>query len=165
MNKGTVNKISTKKVTTKFGQKDVFSLQIDGEWYQAGFKRPPVAEGDSVSFDFKETQYGKDITRIDAQIASLGKSTPATTSATATSSRGGYDRTFPVALLSPERAIIRQNALGHATRVVSQAISSQAVLTDPAIRAEIAGTIIAFAREFEAYACGDTEREEVKDAS
>jgi len=156
MEKGIVEKIATKKVTTKFGLKDTFSLKIGGEWYSAGFKRPPVGEGDNVSFDYDETTYGKQIKSISATIAKLGA---APAPAAAAPSRGGYDRSFPVALLSPERAIIRQNALAHATRLYAQGSAGVLAFLDEDCDLHT-GRIIKMAREFEAYACGDTEREE-----
>lgn len=112
---GTVDKISTKDINTKYGLKKKYSVQIDGVWYDAGWKKPTVVEGTTVSFASKDTSYGKEIDGgLTPAVAGLGAGTATTTAPKAT--RGKYDAApFPVPPLDPSRSIIRQNALRHAT--------------------------------------------------
>ena len=50
MERGIVEQIGTKAVTTRFGEKNVFNLKIDGNWLGCGFKQPDVQEGDYIEF-------------------------------------------------------------------------------------------------------------------
>ena len=158
----TVAQISSKSVTTKYGPKPVFSIKgDDGTWYKCGFTKPKCSEGDTIEVDVKETDYGTEI--IDPKnirsIGGSGISVP-TTSAPRSSGgggRAGYDRVFPVPALSPERAIIRQNALTNAREMV---VASYGGKPYDLTSLHMAQDIIAIARIFESYSTGDIDKAE-----
>lgn len=157
----TVQTISSKAVTTKFGPKPTFSIKgTDGQWYKCGFTKPKCVEGDTIEVNVKETDYGTEI--VDPKnITVVGGSpisvpTPSGTRSGGSGSRSGYDRVFPVPALSPERAIIRQNALTNARELyVGTLTGKKEVALDDAAR-----HIIDIARIFEAYSTGDIDRAE-----
>lgn len=80
------------------------------------------------------------------------------------SSGGGGARgnkVFPLPLLHGDRSIVRQNALAHATKVVTELIvgrNSKAELNKLTCDV-VASMIVTTARTFEAYSAGDAERE------
>ena len=150
--------ISTKMVDTKFGAKPTYSIKgSDGQWYKCGFKKPSCAVGDTVSFDYTEGKYGKDI-----DMASLAKAgaaptaaAPSAPAASAPRSYGPPTKPFPIPPLHGDRAIIRQNALTNARELyaVHMEINKQKDWD-----AEVTATvIIALARKFEAYSAGDLD--------
>jgi hypothetical protein len=153
---------SVKMVETKFGPKPTYSIKgTDGQWYKAGFKNPACAEGDTVSFDFTESKYGKD---IDMSTFSKGAGeAPAVASPTATAtpaarSYGPPAKPFPIPPLHGDRAIIRQNALTNARELfaVHMEINKQKEWD-----ADVISTvIIQLARKFEAYSAGDLDMAE-----
>lgn len=155
----TVAQISSKSVTTKFGPKPVFSIKgDDGTWYKCGFTKPKCSEGDTIEVDVKETDYGTEI--IDPKniraVGGGGVSVPAASPARSAGGggRAGYDRVFPVPALSPERAIIRQNALTNARELYVATHGGK-----PFTFGETAAaSIIEVARMFEAYSTGDLDR-------
>lgn len=157
----TVAQISSKSVTTKYGPKPVFSIKgDDGTWYKCGFTKPKCSEGDTIEVDVKETDYGTEI--IDPKniraVGGGGISVP-TAGAPRSSggaSRGGYERVFPVPALSPERAIIRQNALTNARELVVAKFGGKPFEATY----EVLDQIIKTAREFEAYSTGDIDKAE-----
>lgn len=158
----TVAQISSKSVTTKFGPKPVFSIKgDDGTWYKCGFTKPKCSEGDTIEVDVKETDYGTEI--IDPKniraVGGGGVSVP-TASAPRSSGgggRAGYDRVFPVPALSPERAIIRQNALTNARELV---VASHGGKPYDLTSTHMTQDIIAIARMFESYSTGDIDKAE-----
>lgn len=155
----TVQTISSKSVTTKFGPKPVFSIKgTDNNWYKCGFTKPKCSEGDTIEVNVKETDYGseitdpKNITIVGGGGVSVPSASPVRSGGTA--SRGGYDRVFPVPALSPERAIIRQNALTNARELyVGTLDTKKGVSLDDAAK-----HIIEVARIFEAYSTGDIDK-------
>lgn len=157
----TVQTISSKAVTTKFGPKPTFSIKgTDGQWYKCGFTKPKCVEGDTIEVNVKETDYGTEI--VDPKnITVVGGSpisvpTPSAARSGGSSGRSGYDRVFPVPALSPERAIIRQNALTNARELyVGTLTGKKEVALDDAAR-----HIIDIARIFEAYSTGDIDKAE-----
>lgn len=155
----TVQSISSKAVTTKFGPKPVFSIKgTDGQWYKCGFTKPKCSEGDTIEVTVKETDYGseiadpKNITVVGGSAISVP--TPSASRSSGSGGRTGYDRVFPVPALSPERAIIRQNALTNARELyVGTLTGKKEVALDDA-----AQHIIDIARIFEAYSTGDIDK-------
>lgn len=69
-----------------------------------------------------------------------------------TDARGFVQKEFPVPAFHPDRSIIRQNSLAHATEAV-QWVGSPGAITD----VDMAERIIAVARLFEAYSAGDLD--------
>lgn len=159
---GTVESQSKKEVKTKFGMKPTWSLKIDGEWYACGFTDPRVTAGDVIHFTMTEGKYGKEIDK--GSIMKTGSAPvpaptyTAVTTAAPKSAAPVSNRPFPIPALHGDRAIIRQNALAHASRLVS-AIGG----TGPTSDDEVADRVIHMARKFEAYACGDLDVAKAKE--
>jgi hypothetical protein len=137
----------------------VFSIKgTDGQWYKCGFTKPKCSEGDTIEVTVKETDYGSEITdpKNITVVGGGGISVP-TPSAPRSSGGGGrtgYDRVFPVPALSPERAIIRQNALTNARELYAATHGGK-----PFTFGETAAmNIIDVARIFEAYSTGDIDK-------
>ncbi len=153
---GIISKKSRKKRTTPWGEKWATSFQINGDWYSGGFKDyPHVNEGDEVQCTWEQNDKGyKDIKAI--SVTGKGVGEPGTPEAgivpvhTGPARSGG--RTFPVDPLAPERTINRQNALTNAVAFCSAKDGFDATIED----------VITIAREFEAYTCGDIDREEAE---
>lgn len=139
---GTVTSKSSRKVNTKFGEKDTYSVQIDGQWYGNGFKPlPEINDGDTVEFEFSMNGAYKNISHI-TKVAG-GASTPASGGR---SSGGAVGKPNDV-----QQAIMRQNALAHATSVV--VATKAAKETDDAM----AKRILKLAPVFVAYADGSVD--------
>lgn len=150
----TVQSISTKEVTTRFGNKQTYSVKsTDGTWYKNGFKKPTFKEGDTVDIEFKDTSYGPEITS--SKVVSGGSSpiaAPAPRPASAPSG-GGYSKPFPIPPLHGDRAIIRQNSLTNAREAWVSMHGGKAYKLD----ADAALEIVSVARIFESYSCGDMD--------
>ncbi len=150
--------ISTKMVDTKFGPKPTYALKgSDGQWYKCGFKKPHAAVGDTVSFDFTEGKYGKDV-----DMGSFSKTTAAPTEVSAPAAPAAAPRSygppvkpFPIPPLHGDRAIIRQNALTNARELF--AVYSTLNKKMDWDKDVIAAAVIGLARQFEAYSCGDLD--------
>ena len=151
--------ISTKMVETKFGAKPTYSIKgSDGQWYKCGFKKPSAAVGDTVSFDYTEGKYGKDVDMTSFSKAAGGTTapTPATPSAPAAArSYGPPAKPFPIPPLHGDRAIIRQNALTNARELF--AVHLEINKTKDWDADVIAAVVIGLARKFEAYSAGDLD--------
>lgn len=149
---GVVSKVSTKDVTTKWGTKKTYSINVGGDWYKTGFKDPMVAEGQGVEFSYTEGTYGKEIDLSTLKKTAGVAPSAAPKAATSSSGGGGYSRgVFPIPALDGQRSIIRQNALTNARELYQQG-KKEVVMTGTA-----AEEIIALARKFEAYTAGDLD--------
>ena len=160
---GVVEAIGTKEVKTRFGMKPTYSMKVDGEWYKTGFNKPRCDKGDEVSFSYVEGTYGRE---VDAKAISVGaggaKGAPTPATPRPAPSYGGKG-VFPIPALDGQRAIVRQNALTNARELVVGCAGGKPFAVDD----EEIIRIIAIARKFEAYACGDLDArraEEMKDA-
>lgn len=166
MRTGTVDRVSSKPVTTKFGPKKTYSLQIDGTWYSCGFTDPRCGVGEEVAFESSSGPYGEEIIKgtlvrtgaatSHAARATVAVPTPVAESAPKSTGGGFQQRPFPVPALHGDRAIIRQNALSHAARILCGVMEVDAAAADDDA---FANRVIAMARKFEAYSCGDLDRE------
>jgi hypothetical protein len=162
MMQGTVQEVSTRDVSTKFGVKPTFSFKVDNQWVKTGFKNPRVSVGDVVSFDGVEGKYGLEGT--DVKVNGKAVATPAGLVAGAASSPKGfvpvaassYSKMFPIPPLHGDRSIVRQNALNRAADLVAAAHGGKAFAMDD----DAVTRIIALARKFEAYTAGDLDMEE-----
>lgn len=147
----TVEQLGSKSVNTKFGPKPTFSFKADGEWFSTGFTNSRVAVGDVVTFDYNVGTYGNE---VDGKAVSKTGGTavvPATpTAAPATFTRKPMGA-FPIPALDGQRAIVRQNSLTNAVNYAKGLPQTGTV-----------EEIIAIARQFEAYSCGDLDREEAE---
>lgn len=144
------------------------SIKVGGEWYGA-FSPASLGGckvGDNVTFAWapsKDGQY-KNI-KGSVSVVGGGAATPASLDAPApraAAPAASYGRAiaFPLPPLDGQRVIVRQNALGHSTKVVmEQGGAWTAGVSD----AEISDRIINLARQFEAYVAGDLDLELAKE--
>lgn len=155
---GIIEQKSSREVNTKFGPKQSYSIKINGDWYSAGFKPCPYEEGQTICAEYTMNGAYKNISGYGA--APAGASPTASGAAPAAS--GGYARApakeFPLQADHPDRVIVRQNSLAHATNLVSCNLIPDDGLTDEAI----AERVITMAYLFEAYSTGDRETEAAK---
>ena len=149
----TIEQVATKEVTTKFGKKPTFSIKANGEWFKCGFKNPKVAAGDVVEFSFTEGAYGKDVD-MDSfrKIGGGGSGSAPSSGASPAASRfvGGGKGVFPIPPLDGQRAIVRQNSITNAVALLREKFGKHS-------HEEMATQVIAVARMFEAYSCGDID--------
>lgn len=153
---GVVEQVGKKERTTRYGSKTAFSLKVGGQWYNCGFTNPRVTDGTEVSFSYAEGAYGKDIdmaslaheSKAAVPARPAGVSAPSKAPAT-----GGYGNkgVFPIPALDGQRAIVRQNSLTNAVNLLKDHIDPKMADTD------VADHVIAMARRFEAYSCGDLD--------
>ena len=164
MMSGTVEAVSTKDVTTKFGVKPTFSMKINGAWVKCGFKNPNVDVGYTVDFDGVTGTYGLETKAVNI-ISRSAAPTPTASAPTASvpvpsksyGGGGGYkDKVFPVPALHGDRAIVRQNALARATDIYIAARGGKPF----DLESSTLDLVIQFARKFEAYTAGDLDMAE-----
>lgn len=144
---GTIEAVSVKERTTQWGTKNATSFKLNNEWYSGGFKTWEVDKGDEVQLTYEVNAKGyKDVSGI--AVTAKG-APPPTTAAQSGAPRGG--RAFPMDALDPGRVIVRQNALAHAINYTENTSGeSRYTISD----------VIAAARQFEAYSCGDLDQAE-----
>lgn len=149
-----IENITSKEVNTKFGPKPAFSIKTSEGWFSYGFKKPAFAIGDEVDFQYTENTYGKNVDHASVQMITKGTAAPAAAAAAPRSGGGYAAKVFPVPALHGDRAIIRQNSVTNATKIV----------TDFGLESfgdaeQIAVEIIRIARVLESYSCGDIDAE------
>lgn len=154
MNKvtGEVVAVGSKPVNTKWGEKTTHSFQVDGVWYKTGFKKGKFSKGDTITFTYVEGPYGNDVDVASISTGSAGATAQPAASAAKPAYTGGGKGVFPIPALDGQRAIVRQNALTNARELYIA--SGGSMVTDIKDKAY---DIIAIARIFEAYACGDLD--------
>jgi hypothetical protein len=149
-----VENITQKEVNTKFGPKPAFSIMANGERYNYGFKKPTFKIGDTVDFQFTENTYGKNVDLNSVKLLAKGEGAPAPTAPVVGASKPSYGppaKVFPIPLLHGDRAIVRQNSITNAVKLVCD-------IPDPDFTIEgRAEKAIEIARMFEAYSCGDLD--------
>lgn len=141
------------------------SIKVDGAWYGAFAKTQlgSAGVGDNVTFTY--TSVEKDGTTYNnikgnVTVAAGGAApSPAAPKSAAPASFGRSSLTFPVPPLDGQRVIVRQNALAHATKLLVDGYNCKEAITD-GDDSELCNRIIAAARTFEAYICGDLDIEE-----
>ncbi len=149
-----VENITQKEVNTKFGPKPAFSIMANGERYNYGFKKPTFKIGDTVDFQFTENTYGKNVDLNSVKLLAKGEGAPAPTAPVVGASKPSYGppaKVFPIPLLHGDRAIVRQNSITNAVKVVCDTHGGSATPQ------ELAEKAIEIARMFEAYSCGDLD--------
>ena len=152
-----IENITTKEVTTKFGPKPAYTITAGGERFSYGFKKPAFAIGDEVDFQYTENTYGKNVDLASVQMLKKGAGAPTPSASTASPGKAPYSppsKVFPIPLLHGDRAIVRQNSITNATKAVADFSSGADGPEDIDSYAEM---IIAVARKFEAYSCGDLD--------
>jgi len=60
---GTVERISSKEVVTKYGTKPVYGICVGGTWFNLGFTKPDnLEQGCSIEGKYSRSQFGNDAT-------------------------------------------------------------------------------------------------------
>lgn len=158
-----IEDITTKQVNTKFGMKPAYNIVANGERFNYGFKKPTFNISDEVDFQFTESTYGKNVDL--ASVRLINKGTAPVTAPTpevkrAPSGGGGYAaKVFPIPPLHGDRAIVRQNSVTNASKIVSDfkgKYDSLEAYTE---------AVISTARMLEAYSCGDIDRAQAESMS
>lgn len=140
---GNVDAINSRTVTTKYGDKPVYSMQVAGTQVDLGFKRPEFQQGEYVKLTIEKNRFGKyEIVKAN------GNGGTATMSSTTSTSSAPSTRRFPVASDSYEIGIIRQNALTNAVNYHANVVKDKADVE----------AIIATAYEFANFSSGKRER-------
>jgi hypothetical protein len=143
-------------VSTKF---EKYGVLVNGTWYSTKMEwaKCKPNKGDQVEFDDGGGKFTKNM-RVVSAGSPPSPSSSGTTSAPAKS--GGYSRgSFPIGLEDGQRSIIRQNALTNARELIGLTL-----MTVEGFNPEtVAASVIALAREFEAYTAGDIERRIAED--
>jgi hypothetical protein len=153
-----IENITEKEVNTKFGPKKAYSVSANGERYGYGFKKPTFSIGDEVDFQFTENTYGKnvDLASVRLLVKGTGAATPSTATTAPPKPSYGSPKVFPIPALHGDRAIVRQNSLTNAVKLITDSV----VKTDKADFEDMADFAISIARKFEAYSCGDLDMEQ-----
>jgi len=137
-------------------RKDRKGFQIDGDIWYSSFNALPMDIGNGVKVKFgfvQKGQWNNIKGGVDVLDAGSGVGAANSESRSTNPTKSGFmPKEFPVPQLHPDRSIIRQNALAHATKVVLARGSDGMSMTIE--------QIIDVARMFEAYSTGDVEREE-----
>jgi len=150
-----IENITSKEVNTKFGPKPAFSIKTSDGWFSYGFKKPAFAIGDEVDFQYTENTYGKNVDHASVKLITKGAGATAAPAAAPRSGGGGFAaKVFPVPALHGDRAIIRQNSVTNATKIVTDF-----GLESYADAEQIAVEVIRIARVLESYSCGDIDAE------
>lgn len=151
----TVENITEKTVNTKFGPKKAFSIKANGEWYGYGFKKPAFSIGDEVDFQFSETAYGKQVDDKSVRtLSKAGGASPTSSAPAPAKAYGAPAKVFPIPPLHGDRAIVRQNSITNATKMVTELLVAN---KEKMGMSETADLIVNIARKFEEYSCGDIE--------
>lgn len=153
-----IENITTKDVNTKFGPKPAYTIIANGEKFSYGFKKPTFAVGDTVDFQFTESTYGKQVDATSVRMISKGDGkamvSAATVSSAPTKTYTPPSKVFPIPPLHGDRAIVRQNSITNATKLVSDVQAKSKSEIDVMV---LANTIVEVAKVFEAYSCGDND--------
>ena len=153
-----IENITEKEVNTKFGPKKAYSVSANGERYGYGFKKPTFSIGDEVDFQFTENTYGKNVDLTSVRLISKGNPTPPPSTATTAPAKPSYGspKVFPIPALHGDRAIVRQNSISNAVKLITDSVKP----TDKSNWESLANEAIQIARMFEAYSCGDLDMEQ-----
>ncbi len=163
-----VTNITSRPVTTKFGPKPVYDVFLDGVKHSFGFTKPPFAIGADIDCMVNSDKYGPKIEPASVVVKAHGtpgtapspSAPPSPVSGPSSGTRsynGPPAKVFPIPLLHGDRAIVRQNSVTNAVKLMvdsSKPESLQAMTSD-----ELCDHVITMARKLEAYSCGDLESE------
>jgi len=151
-----IENITTKDVNTKFGPKPAYTIMANGERFSYGFKKPTFAIGDEIDFQFTESTYGKQVDPVSVRMIKKGTGVAAAPAASAAPTKSYIPPTkvFPIPPLHGDRAIVRQNSITNATKLVADMQAKSKSEIDVTV---LANTIIEVAKMFEAYSCGDND--------
>jgi hypothetical protein len=150
-----IENITEKEVNTKFGPKKAYSVSANGERFGYGFKKPTFSIGDEVDFQFTENTYGKNVDLASVRLLVKGSGTPPPSTASTAPAKPSYGspKVFPIPALHGDRAIVRQNSISNAVKLITDSVKP----TDKTNWDALANEAIMIARMFEAYSCGDLD--------
>ncbi len=137
--KGVVDNVSTKTVTTRFGDKQVHHAKVDGIEFSTGFKQM-VQQGEVINlpvawmygnWQYVETQ---DTIRDGLPQVTLAETQANAPAASAGSDGGGRKKgygKFPVDPLDGQMSIIRQNSMNRAVEILENMMTATTPLFRP----------------------------------
>lgn len=148
---GNVAQITSRMVNTRFGEKPVYQMEVDGNWIDLGFGKPKYTEGEHVNLEVTKNKYGKFEIVGGAAPNGAAASKPAHKTNNTRESAG-----FPVPTNNYQTGIIRQNALTNAVNCLNHLdISHES-------KEELIETIIDIAYEFADFSSGQREIKRAK---
>ena len=118
---GMIEKVSSATRNTRYGSKEVFSIQVDGDWYGCGFDPLPAGAVEGATVSFSTAVNGK-YTNADCKTMQVVSGPSAAPSAgSGTSPKGGHDdpRQRVIVYQSARNAAIDAIALMQQLEVVS----------------------------------------------
>lgn len=180
---GIINKVWTKNVSTRYGDKDVtlFSVEGDDKVFNIGFGKQDIRAGDEVSFSYDGPKYGEfQVDKKTLKITSRDNphTEPAETPKPAPSSGGGgsggggssggsrFSRgTFPLDFQDGQRSILRQHAFTQASEIYRKYcyVDDGEPVTEIRDLNDIVERVIEMAYKIERYTSGDDLRDEFKE--
>lgn len=150
MQTGVIEAVSEKQVNTRRGPAKAYSVKVNGNWMSAGFKEPPV-KGTEIQFDVVTNAKGYTNVENIVPISAPGASTMPSSSTRLSAGN------WPIPKDSGrDRSIMRQNAVTNALRFLELRVN------DAGEQVMDTATVIAVARDFEAYYSGDLDVAESK---
>jgi hypothetical protein len=147
---GIVTDITTRTVNTKYGAKPAYTLFVNGDKIDAGFKAPTCKGGDTVTLSFEDGKYGKQLVGTVTVNAAGPGSAPVSGGATPATVLGASG--FPVPPLHHTRPILRQNAVARAIDTVNHVGLEEEMTMD-----NFVAEVIRVARKYEEYYSGDLD--------
>jgi len=158
---GEVQVINSVMRNTRYGQKPVYSMVVEGYEVDLGFGKPKYSEGQKVSIDVNMGKYGK----YEIVSESNGTANNATTglanagalrpTAPPPKERGG----FPIEKDNYQQAIIRQNALTNAVNLIS---NNQEYFAGQLESIDLPDLVLQIAYDFCDYSSGQREVKRAK---
>ena len=142
---GTVERMSSREVTTRNGPATSYSLMVAGEWYSAGFAEPKCNEGDNVEFGVTQNGQYKNINKNSIRVVGAGDSTVSV----------AISPSVP-APTSRDISIGYQSSRKDAIQIVSSLIAADAIAL-PAKKADKYGAFLALIDEVTAKCFNDLQ--------
>ena len=153
---GVVEKVFSKKINTRFGEKDVFTMIIGGKFYGLGFKKPAIGVGDAVTFDLERKNSGgrEFLEAKNVLVTASGTGSGVSTSSTSTARPF---KKFPIPADDDRQSIIRQNALARATEIVLAMADAKDKKYSEDNQTEIVSRIIQVAQGLAQFTSGEMD--------
>lgn len=148
---GVISAVNANKKTSAAGKPyTLYTITVDGNEYEVGFKKPSADRGDTVNFEW-ELKYGRKAI-VDGSLskgaASAGSSVPSNTGG---GRSYGAAKPFPVPADHGDRSILRQNAVTNAREIIKQfGDTGEGISIE-----EYTARVIGIAMLVEAYTAGD----------
>jgi len=150
----------TGQVEAKSNKYNKFAILVGGTWYSSLYE-VPCERGDTVEFEDEGKRYCKKL-RVISSGGAVSSVTSAHTGAVPQPT-SSTQRRFPVPVDAPDRSIIRQNSLAHATNLVIALLGTgdtETAIHNSVSDEDLAQQVIRLARQFESYSAGDSDMQE-----